>query len=111
MGDIVDPTTRSAVIRVDVDNRKGWLRPGQSTSARIQSRGPAERVLTIPKAAVSFIDGKPTALVQVGPGLVEPRPVDLGPDDGERVSVRQGLHAGESVITEGLFALKSEIFR
>ncbi|HEX7509643.1 MAG TPA: efflux RND transporter periplasmic adaptor subunit [Polyangia bacterium] len=111
VGDIVDPTTRSAVVRVDVDNRKGWLRPGQSTSARIRSRAPAERVLTIPKAAVSFIDGKPTALVQVGPGLVEPRPVELGPDDGERVSIRQGLHAGEAVITEGLFALKSEIFR
>lgn len=111
VGDIVDPTTRSAVVRVDVDNRQGWLRPGQSTSARIQSRAAAARVLTIPKAAVSFIDGKPTALVQVGPGLVEPRPVDLGPDDGERVSIRQGLRAGEAVITEGLFALKSEIFR
>ncbi|HEX7500417.1 MAG TPA: efflux RND transporter periplasmic adaptor subunit [Polyangia bacterium] len=111
VGDIVDPTTRSAIVRVDVDNRKGWLRPGQSTSARIQSRAPAARVLTIPKDAVSFIDGKPTALVQVGPGLVEPRPVDLGPDDGERVTIRQGLRAGESVITEGLFALKSEIFR
>jgi cobalt-zinc-cadmium efflux system membrane fusion protein len=111
VGDIVDPSTRSAIVRVDVDNRKGWLRPGQSTSARIQSRAHAARVLTIPKAAVSFIDGKPTALVQVGPGLVEPRPVDLGPDDGELVVVRQGLRAGENVITEGLFALKSEIFR
>ena len=111
VGDFVDPTTRSAIVRVEVDNRKGWLRPGQSTSARIQSRAPTARLLTIPKAAVSFIDGKPTALVQVGPGLVEPRPVELGPDDGERVAVRQGLRAGENVITEGLFALKSEIFR
>jgi len=111
VGDIVDPNTRSAIVRVDVDNRKGWLRPGQSTSARIQSRAPAARALTIPKAAVSFIDGRPTALVQVGPGLVEPRPVELGPDDGEQVSIRQGLRIGERVITDGLFALKSEIFR
>jgi membrane fusion protein, heavy metal efflux system len=111
VGDIVDPNTRSAIVRVDVDNRKGWLRPGQSASARIQSRALAARALTIPKAAVSFIDGKPTALVLIGPGLVEPRPVDLGPDDGERVAIRQGLRAGENVITEGLFALKSEIFR
>ncbi len=111
VSDLVDPATRSAVVRVDVDNRQGWLRPGQSTSARIQSRGPAERVLTIPKAALTLVDGKPTALVLVAPGLVEPRTIEIGPDDGEIVSIRQGLRSGESVITDGLFALKSEIFR
>jgi cobalt-zinc-cadmium efflux system membrane fusion protein len=111
VSDLVDPVTRSAVVRVDVDNRKGWLRPGQSTSARIQSRGPTESVLTIPKAGLTFVDGKPTVLLMVGPGLVEPHAVELGPDDGEKVSIRKGLRAGDSVITEGLFALKSEIFR
>jgi membrane fusion protein, heavy metal efflux system len=111
VSDLVDPVTRSAVVRVDVDNRQGWLRPGQSTSARIQSRAPAERELTIPKAGVTFVDGKPAVLVLLAPGLVAPREVELGPDDGERVAIRQGLRAGDSVITEGLFALKSEIFR
>jgi cobalt-zinc-cadmium efflux system membrane fusion protein len=111
VSDLVDPVTRSAVVRVDVDNRQGWLRPGQSTSARIQSRGPAEHALTIPKAGMTFVDGKPTVLLMLAPGLVEPRAVELGPDDGERVSIRKGLRVGDSVITEGLFALKSEIFR
>jgi cobalt-zinc-cadmium efflux system membrane fusion protein len=111
VSDLVDPVTRSAIVRVDVDNRLGWLRPGQSTSARIQSHGPAESVLTIPKAGLTFVDGKPTVLLMLGPGLVEPRAVELGPDDGEKVSIRKGLRVGDSVITEGLFALKSEIFR
>ena len=111
VGDLVDPATRSAIARVEVDNRKGLLRPGQSTSARIKTRAPAALALTIPKASVSFIDGRPTVLALTAPGLVEPRPVELGADDGEKVVVRQGLRAGESVITEGLFALKSEIFR
>ena len=111
VSDLVDPVTRSAVVRVDVDNRKGWLRPGQSTSARIQSHGPAESVLTIPKAGLTFVDGKPTVLLMLGPGLVEPRAVELGADDGEKVAIRKGLRAGDNVITEGLFALKSEIFR
>jgi cobalt-zinc-cadmium efflux system membrane fusion protein len=111
VGDFVDPSTRSAVVRVEVDNRQGLLRPGQSTSARIQSHGPAEQALVIPKASVTFVDGKPTALVLVSPGLVEPRAVELGPDDGEHVAIRKGLRAGDSVITDGLFALKSEIFR
>jgi cobalt-zinc-cadmium efflux system membrane fusion protein len=111
VGDFVDPSTRSAVIRVEVDNRQGLLRPGQSTSARLQSHGLAERALVIPKASVTFVDGKPTGLVLVSPGLVEPRAVELGPDDGEHVAILKGLRPGDSVITDGLFALKSEIFR
>jgi cobalt-zinc-cadmium efflux system membrane fusion protein len=111
VSDLVDPNTRSAIVRVEVDNRHGVLRPGQSVSAHIQSHGPAERVLTVPKAALTFVDSKPTVLVLAGPGLVEPRAVELGAEDGERVCIKQGLRAGESVITDGLFALKSEIFR
>jgi cobalt-zinc-cadmium efflux system membrane fusion protein len=111
VGDVVDPTTRSAVVRVLVDNKEGLLRPGQSTSARIQSHQLAERSLTIPKTALTYVDGRPTILALVAPGLVEPRGVEIGPDDGKDVIIRQGLHAGESVVTDGLFALKSEIFR
>lgn len=111
VSEVVDATTRSAVIRVEVDNRQGWLRPGQSTSARIQSHSLAARTLTVPKAALTFVDGKPTALVLVAPGLVEARPVDIGADDGERVAIHQGLRTGDNVITDGLFALKSELFR
>ena len=111
MGNLVDPTTRSAIARVEVDNREELLRPGQSVAALVHTRAPATRAITIPKAAISFIDGKATVLVLNGPGLVEPRAIEAGPDDGELAVVRQGLRAGESVITGGLFALKSEIFR
>jgi cobalt-zinc-cadmium efflux system membrane fusion protein len=111
VGSLVDSASRSAVVRVEVDNRKGWLRPGQSTSAHIHTRSHAMRAMMVPKSSVSFIDGKPVVLILVAPGLVEPRTLQLGADDGEQVVVRQGLRLGDSVITDGLFALKSEIFR
>ena len=111
VSDLVDPVSRSAIGRVEVDNRQGLLRPGQSTSARIQSRATGERALIVPKASITFVDGKPTAFLLVSPGLVKPHAVELGSDDGERVVIRQGLRAGDSVISDGLFALKSEIFR
>jgi cobalt-zinc-cadmium efflux system membrane fusion protein len=111
LGDLVDPTSRSAIGRVEVDNREGWLRPGQSTTARIHGRAAGERALTVPRASVTFVDGKPTAFLLVSPGLVEPHAVELGADDGERVAIRHGLRAGDDVINDGLFALKSEIFR
>jgi len=111
LGHLVDLTTRSAIARVEVDNRDDLLRPGQSIVARIHTRAPSARAITIPKAAVSFIDGKATVLVMTAPGLVEPRSIETGPDDGEQVVVRQGVRPGEAVISGGLFALKSEIFR
>jgi cobalt-zinc-cadmium efflux system membrane fusion protein len=111
VGDLVDPDTRSAIARVDVDNRKGLLRPGQSTSARIHTRALVQKTLVIPKAGVTFVDGKATALVLLSPGLVEPRAIEVGAEDGENVVIRKGLRPGEAVVTEGLFALKSEIFR
>jgi len=111
ISDVVDPVSRSALARVEVDNRDGVLRPGQSTMARIRSQHASLRSVTVPKAAITFVDGKPTAFLLVSPGLVEPHAVDLGPDDGQHVSIRQGLRAGDSIIGNGLFALKSELFR
>jgi membrane fusion protein, heavy metal efflux system len=111
ISDVVDPVSRSAVARVEVSNHDGVLRPGQSTMARIHSRHASERSLVVPKSAITFVDGKPTAFLLVSPGLVDPHAVELGPDDGEHVSIRQGLRAGDSIIGNGLFALKSELFR
>jgi len=111
IGSLIDPNTRTAVVRVDVDNRKGLLRPGQSIAARIKAKDSGVSVLVVPKSALTFVDGKPTVLVLVAPGLVEPRPVGLGPDDGAQVSIHTGLQVGDAVIAKGLFALKSEIFR
>ncbi len=111
LSDLVDPVSRSAIGRVEVDNRQGWLRPGQSTTARIHGHASRERALTVPKSSITFVDGKPTVFLLVSPGLVEPHAIEMGSDDGDRVAIRQGLRAGDNVISEGLFALKAEIFR
>lgn len=111
LSDLVDPDSRSAIGRVEVDNSKGRLRPGQSTTARIHAQSSGEHTLTVPKSSITFVDGKPTAFLLVSPGLVEPHPIELGPDDGEYVAIRKGLRAGDSVISDGLFALKAELFR
>jgi cobalt-zinc-cadmium efflux system membrane fusion protein len=111
VSDLVDPISRSAIGRIEIDNSKGLLRPGQSTTARIHGHSLGERTLTVPKSSITFVDGKPTAFLVVSPGLVEPHAVEIGLDDGERVVIKNGLRAGDSVISEGLFALKAEIFR
>jgi multidrug efflux pump subunit AcrA (membrane-fusion protein) len=79
--------------------------------ARIHTKGKVDKVLTVPRTAVTRIDGKPTVLVLVGEGTVEPRAIRLGAEDREKAAVIEGLKEGDKVIIGGLFALKSEIFR
>lgn len=110
VGDAIDLETRSAPVRVEIDNKDEMLRPGQSVSAKIHTKT-APEALTLPRDAVTTVDGKTTVFVAHDDTSVEPRAVILGAKDGTRVEVKQGVEAGELVVVKGVFALKSEVFR
>ena len=40
-----------------------------------------------------------------------PRPVEVGPLRGDRVTIRSGVQPGEVVVTEGSFFLRAEMLR
>lgn len=105
VGDILDPETRSAAVRVMVENERRFLRPGQSVHARIQTTMPTGSFLGIPRAAVTRVDGKATVFVLMGKGAVEPRSIKIGLEDAQDVAVLEGLGAGDQVIVGGLFEL------
>lgn len=107
----LDAETRSGHLRVELENPGDALRIGQSVTGTVHATGPRDRRLTIPKQAVTRIDGVPTVFVKVGEHAVEPRPIKVGPEDGTRVAVLSGLVAGDSVVTQGVLALKAEVFR
>ncbi|HEX7603881.1 MAG TPA: efflux RND transporter periplasmic adaptor subunit, partial [Polyangiaceae bacterium] len=113
VGEVIDPDTRTAEIRVKVDNQTRLLRPGQSVNARVRPAGLARQVTTVPVGAVTFVDGKPTVLAFVGKSDTEVvvKDVKLGRSDGERQEIVSGVTVGERVVSEGVFALKSELFR
>lgn len=109
---VIDPGTRTARVRVEVDNPDGLLRPGQFVTARLRSAHAAAReMLTLPRAAVLQIEGHPAVFVVTGRDQYEPRPLELGEHDGDRVEVVRGLAEGDEVVVEGGFALKSELQR
>jgi cobalt-zinc-cadmium efflux system membrane fusion protein len=111
ISEVVDVHTRSAELRVEVDNRRRVLRSGQAVAASILATGPAETVLLVPRAAVTLVDGQPTVFVEEAPTRFVPRPVKLGAGDKNKHEVVEGLEAGDRVVTAGVFALKSELFR
>lgn len=108
---VLDPSTRTATIRVVVDNGAKNLRVGQSVTGRIEAHQVGVRGLAVPRKAVVLVDGTPTVFVLTAPREVEPRSVNLGLEGARDVEIVAGLEEGEQVIVEGVFALKSELFR
>jgi len=111
VGDVIDIDTRSADVRVVVDNANGSLRPGQSVIARIRTAVAIQPALVVSRDAVVTVDGRPTVFVAHDETSVEARAVLLGAKDGTRVEVASGLAPGERIVVQGVFALKSELFR
>lgn len=111
VGEIIDRETRSGDVRVVVENTDGSLRPGQSVLAKIHTKTTPAAVLLLPREAIISVDGKATVFVVHDATSVEPRAITTGARDGTRVEVLTGLTANDKVVTSGVFALKSEIFR
>jgi cobalt-zinc-cadmium efflux system membrane fusion protein len=111
VSEVIDPESRAGHVRVVLDNQHKKLRPGQSVIGTINASGPRGVHLAVPRAAVTRVDGAPTVFVRVGDGAVQPRRVELGSEDAEKVAVVAGLTVGETVVTRGVLALKAEVFR
>lgn len=112
VGAVLDPGTRSAPVRVEIDNRERLLRPGQAVDALIKASGAATKsALVVPTEAITYVDGEPTVFVATGPLSVAPTVVELGEDNGRERQVLKGLELGQEVVVQGVFELKSELFR
>lgn len=109
---VIDPATRSATVRIEVDNSVGILRPGQAVDAKIHASNAAQETATlIPVEAITYVDGEPTVFVMVDDLSVKPTIVELGDSNGKERQVLKGLEVGQRVATHGVFELKSELFR
>lgn len=112
IGAQIDPSTRSADVRIAIDNKERRLRPGQAVTAKIEaSYASAVPVLSVPNSAITVIDGQPTVFVCDTNTSVRAVPVELGATDGEHQQIEKGLQEGQTVAVRGVFALKSELFR
>jgi cobalt-zinc-cadmium efflux system membrane fusion protein len=112
IGALIDAESHSAEVRVEVDNRDGRLRAGQAVDARIHGSARGERPsVLVPTTAITFVDGRPTVFLSTGEGAVRVVEVEIGFADGSRTEVKSGLTSGQTVVSEGIFALKSELFR
>lgn len=104
----LDPKTRTAQVRLELDNASGKLKPGMFGNAVIEG-SPRVAVFTIPTEAVIRSGERTVSIVALGEGRFEPRDILLGLDSGEGLlEVRTGLAEGEDVVVGGQFLIDSE---
>lgn len=110
MGNAVEMDSRTFEIRVEVSNQKRKLKPGMFADIEITT-DVLQGALVISDAALQT-DGEDQILfVALTENKFEKRKVKLGREQDSRVQIVEGIQAGEKVVTEGSFTLKSEMLK
>ena len=96
--DAIDPTSRTLLVEIDVDNKSGELLPGSLAQVHFNapSAGP---VFVVPAPAVLFRrEGTTVGVVENGKARLAH--ILVGEDDGTSVQVLSGLTAGDQIIQD-----------
>ncbi|MBL8710661.1 MAG: efflux RND transporter periplasmic adaptor subunit [Rhodospirillaceae bacterium] len=104
----VSTATRTARIRIELDNAELLLRPGMYADVAIATDAAQGLVLTVPESAVLDDGARQTVLVSRGDGLFEPRAVSLGNRGDGYAEVLHGLSLGEEVVVSANFLIDAE---
>jgi cobalt-zinc-cadmium efflux system membrane fusion protein len=110
VGDVLDPSTRTMQLRLELANSDGRLKPEMFATVRLFSETQPDR-LSVPEAALQRDQGRTFVFVQRTPTEYELREVQVGESNGTQTSIVAGLNEGESVVTQGAFVLKSEVLK
>jgi Cu(I)/Ag(I) efflux system membrane fusion protein len=104
----VTAETRTAKIRVELDNTNGILKPEMYATVQLVSGHGKADALMVPDSAVLDSGTRQIVLIQRAEGLFEPRDVKLGMRGNGYVEVIEGLSAGENVVVSANFLIDAE---
>lgn len=104
----VDPTTGTIKARLTFPNPKNTIRPGVTGNVRVQNKG-AIGSLLIPFKSVVEQMGENFVFVLGDSSKVAQKKVVLGAHVGDKVVAREGLQAGDKVVTDGVQKLRDGV--
>ncbi|PRY01412.1 Cu(I)/Ag(I) efflux system membrane fusion protein [Pontibacter ummariensis] len=104
---VINPETRAASVRTEVQNNNGKLKPEMFAQGVLQSDlDLPTSALMIPRTAVLWT-GKRAVVYVKDNAFEQPtfefREVELGPEAGGMYVVNSGLEPGEEIVTNGVF--------
>src|SRR5574343_588877 len=106
VGQTIDPETRTVLVRTELDNRDGRLKPAMLASMLIEAK-PVDR-LVVPASAVVRQNDEDHVFVAEGDGIFRLVKVKLGPEQGGVRAALSGLKGGEKLVVDGAFHLNNE---
>ncbi|WP_447601324.1 efflux RND transporter periplasmic adaptor subunit [Nitrospira sp. Nam80] len=109
VGAVIDPATRTVTARADVSNPDRRLRPEMFADVTVMTD--EQSMLSVPRAAVQQVGNRLVVFAVRGPRRFESRTLTIGESSDDYVQVEAGLAEGEEVVTQGSYALKSEMLR
>jgi multidrug efflux pump subunit AcrA (membrane-fusion protein) len=110
IGNQVETGSRTVEIRIAADNADGRLKPGMFADVEIITTI-LNNVLILPDGALQTDGENQIVFVALDGNKFEKRKVKLGLEQSGRVQILDGVKAGENVVTEGSFILKSELLK
>jgi Cu(I)/Ag(I) efflux system membrane fusion protein len=102
----IDPQTRTAKVRFEVENRGEQLKPGMYANVELQV--PLGTRLVVPREAILESGERQVIFLHHGGGALEWRMARLGVQAGDWIEVVEGVKEGEHVVTSANFLIDSE---
>ncbi len=103
---IVNPQTRTVVVRMELANKEGQIKPGMLATMLIESQ-PMDK-LVVPVGAVVREDNHDHVFVRLDDDLYRMVEVKLGPEGKGYRPVISGLKEGQEIAVEGAYHLNTE---
>lgn len=103
---VINPTTRTAKVRISVPNAKKELRPESYVDVSILS--PLGMQTTVPFDAILDSGKESWVFVVESEGHFRPQLVTVRLRAGDEVAISQGLKGGETIVTSANFLIDSE---
>jgi len=110
IGNQVEAGSRTVEVRIAVANADGRLKPGMFADVEIITTI-LDGVLLLPDGALQTDGENQIVFVALDGNKFEKRIVKLGLEQSGRVQILDGVKAGENVVTDGSFILKSEMLK
>ncbi|NRB62103.1 MAG: efflux RND transporter periplasmic adaptor subunit [Saprospiraceae bacterium] len=105
---ILNPNTRVASLRGELQNPGLVLKPEMFVRGELQAQLPAMEQLLVPKSAILWTGPRSVVYVKVPDTNIPTfqfREIESGERVGDRYLVRDGLDVGEEIVTYGNFAI------
>ena len=106
VGQTINPETRTVLVRTELDNQDGRLKPAMLASMLIEAR-PVERIV-VPASAVVRENDEDHVFIAEDADAFRLVSVRLGPEQAGQRVVLSGLKGDEQVVVDGAFHLNNE---